>query len=305
MITLRHLVTCNLVIITLLLAGLLATGWRYNKSLTDYRRVSQLSSELIFSYTTIREQAIEALLVGNRQQLDKVADQFESLHGRFSAMLENNVIPSHYKLSLLGDINLSGLIVSLRQELASEKKGQAEIIGQLRQLNEQFLAFDRVVTTEMKERLIHWLQVTLALTGLLICLLLFSLITIYRRGVAPLPLIARQLEESEGAAIDLKAAKGSSREIGRFVTALNRFQGARVSPAADNGKEKKQRTEDCAAFNKVINHLNGIINYAQLLSDSWAERGKEEEQRAILEKIISTSERGADILQQRLQGGDR
>lgn len=305
---LPRLVTLNLVAVALLLLGLVASGFLYNRHAAEYKKIVDQGEEIIFTYTTVREQATEALLLGNQQHLLAAAAQFDKLHSLYTSLLENNLFPSSYKLTLLKEIDLVGLVIAMRQlpaGLADDSLNVA-VVEKLRQINDQFMAFDRIVVSEIKDRVMGYQKMVLVFSGLLICLLAYTVITIHHRLIRPMVEFSEGLSRDDVDPSDLIVPPHVSAElVGLLQAWRNSLAPSPGEISATEALSGRHREEEFAAMvNEVTNHLNGIINYSQLLADYCESQGLRGEAQELVAKIISEGEHAADILQKRLQGGN-
>jgi len=291
-----------------LLAVLVLTGIRQNSMMSDYSAIVKESESTIFFYSTIREQTTEGLLSKAPTQLLAAARQVEQLQGRHTAMLDNHLIPSQYKLSFLQNLDLEQLVLNLRSLADNGRDGDLtlKIIGQLRQINTQFLQFDRIVVTEMRNRVMQYQKWALVLMGLITCLTSFSLIILYQKAVKPLVSLTGQAKKalSDGTPLDIKDEKTGSVEVKSLMNSFNALLQNPVEARNQNLTHDRREAEISAIINEVTNRLNGIINYSQLLADYCEAEKVGDEQKSILYKIIENGEKGAAILQKGLPGGE-
>jgi len=110
--SLRRLSAVTFLVIAVLLAILIFTGFQQNRSMHDYDALVQESESIIFLYATIREQATEGLLKREAAPLLGAAKEFEELHVRYTALLGNSRIPVHYKLSFINKIDLEEVVIT-------------------------------------------------------------------------------------------------------------------------------------------------------------------------------------------------
>jgi hypothetical protein len=276
--------------------------------MNNYNTIVDKSERTVFLYATIREQTTEGLLAGKPSLLLAAAKEFEELHGRYASMLDNHLIPSQYKLSFLQSIDLEQMVINLKNlaENPDDQPLTLTILTQLRQINKQFLQFDRIVIAEMRNRVMQYQKRALILMGLIIALTCFSLIILYRKSVKPIFDLTTQADQalSDEKFTGLTVEQNSSIEIkvltGAFNQLLQQTRGNSSSELTENMGEIKFTT----VINEVTNGLNGIINYSQLLVDSDESQSMNDEQKLILEKIMAGSEKAAQQLQKSLSGGE-
>lgn len=272
----------------------------------NYNTIVKESEGTIFLYATIREQATEGLLSRDPVLLLGAAKEFEKLHSRHTSMLDNHLIPSQYKLSFLQDLDLERVVVNLKS-LAEDPEDTAltkTIIGQLRQINKQFLQFDRIIISEMRNGVMQYQKRALILMGLIIALTCFTLLILYQKSVKPLLYLTSQVNKTLDGEdfVAIAEDKNSSAEFKELIDSLNQLLQSRQEDNAPNLTNNQREAEFSAIVNEVTNGLNGIINYSQLLADYCEAEDIGEEQKEILQKIINAGEKSAAILQRGLHG---
>jgi hypothetical protein len=306
--SLRRLSLITFLGTALLLAALILTGFRQNSLMNDYSAIVKESESTIFLYSTIREQTTEGLLSRNSTQLLAAAREIEQLQSRYTAMLDSRLIPSHYKLSFLQNLDLEQLVIDLRNlaDNVTDNDLTLKIISQLRQVNTQFLQFDRIVLSEMRNKVMQYQKRGLILMGFIIFLTSFSLIILYQKAVKPLSSLADQTEQAiaDGTSLRLKIEPKSSVELNALISSLNQLLQNPVETSSNNLAHNRREAEISSIINEVTNRLNGIINYTQLLADYCEIEKVGDEQKSILYKIIENGEKSAATLQKGLQGGD-
>ncbi len=290
----------------ILLGILVLTGFLQNSLMNNYNTIVKKSEGTIFLYATIREQATEGLLFRDPISLSGAAKEFENLYARHTSMLENHLIPSQYKLSFLQDIDLEQVVINLKN-LAEKPDNDdliIKIISQLRQINKQFLQFDRIIISEMRNKIMQYQKRALILMGLIIALTCFTLVMLYQKSIKPLLDLTGQVEKSAagGEFTTIVEEKNSSVEVQALIASLNQLFHLHQEHNPSSMTHSQREAEFSAIINEVTNGLNGIINYSQLLADYCEAESIGDEQKQILHKIIKTGEKSAAILQKGLHG---
>lgn len=303
--SLRRLSAVTFLCAAFLLGALVLTGIRQNILTSDYSTIVKESESTIFLYATIQEQATGGLLSRDPSQLLSAAKEFEQLQSRYVAMLDSRLIPGQYKLSFLQDLDLGRVVINLRN-LAENPTNEdliLSIIGQLRQMNKQFLQFDRIVVNDMRNRVMQYQKRALVLMGMIIFLTCFSLIILYLKSVKPLIDLAIQAEQAllDGTPLKYGKEKKSSVEVGSLITSFNQLLQKTKEESPDDLTYNRREAEFSAIINEATNRLNGIINYSQLLADYCEAEKVGGEQKQILYKIIQDGEKCAAILRKGLQ----
>jgi hypothetical protein len=303
--SLRRLSVVTFLCTAILLGTLVVTGLRQNMLTNDYSTIVKESESTIFLSATIQEQATEGLLSRDPSQLLSAAKEFEQLQSRYVAMLDSRLIPSQYKFSFLQALDLGRAVINLRNlaENPSNEDLILKIMSQLRQMNKQFLQFDRIVVNEMRDRVMQYQKRALVLMGMIIFLTCFCLIILYLKSVKPLICLAIQAEQAllNGSPLELGEEAKNSVEIRTLIAAFNQLLQRPEEESPENLTYNRREAEFSAIINEAINTLNGIINYSQLLAD-YGEAGKVgSEQKQILCKIINNGEKCAVILRKGIQ----
>lgn len=306
--SLRRLSSVTFLGSTILLALLIITGYSQNREMGDYSAIVKESESTIFLYSTIREQTTVGLLSKSPSQILAAARAIEQLQGRYTDMLDNHLIPSQYKLSFLKEIDLEQIVIELKMvaENVTDMELTLKIQSQLRKINNQFLQFDRIVIAEMKNRVMYFQKKALILMGLIISLTSFTLIILYKKSVKPLISLAQQSSDSlkNHSPLDLDNMRSSSIEVRILIDSFNQLLSTHEEHAPPSPLSNQREAELSTLVNEVTNRLNGIINYSQLLADSYDDEEGSEEQKEILNKIILSGEKSAVILQQSLHRGE-
>jgi hypothetical protein len=126
--------------------------------------------------------------------------------------------------------------------------------------------------------------------GIVISILSFSLILLYRNSILPVQNITRQLQQTGHADIEISLEAGSSLEILELARAIaERVENAQTLDII-NGDDTIRTSYSTLVehINGSTNQLNGLINYAQLLADT-DEHLYSAQQRELLDKIIETT----------------
>lgn len=292
-------------IIALLLAILIVTGLYKHNMAFDYSAVVQESEGTIFLYTTIQDQATEGLLSRDRSLLIAAAKEFEQLQSRYTALLDNSIISTQYKLSFMRDLDLGHVVINLR--ILAEKPGDEEltlqIMGQLRHINKQFLKFDRIVVNEMRSRVMGFQKIALIIMGAIISLACFSLVMLYLKSVKPLTTISSQVEQAlkDGRLLSLEETGKACVEVRSLLGAINHLLQRDADGGLNTFAIHTREAEFSTLINEVTNIVNGIINYAQLLIDCNDAKKTEVDQQEILKKIIKNGEKCALTLRRGTQ----
>ena len=242
----------------LVLVSLLALGVGQQLGLKHRRQVIEESEKVLFQYAIIREHLIESVLTGQTGKLAGLAGEMESFRQNLSALVARVDLPPESQLSFLNQIDLSGIVLLLREIDSVEK--DAEKLRRLqrdtRVLGERLLLFDRLVSGQAQRDVVGVQAVVIGVLALLVCGLLGFMVLSYRR-----------LEPE--------------RPVERVV-APDIFKASQQAALGELAGEVAHEINDLS---------NGIINYAQLLTDEFAGCGDRPDAEKMLGKIIGAGER--------------
>lgn len=252
----------------------------------EFTAVSLRSSQLIFRFATVREQITAGLITGSRDQLERTLPELERLHGEIRQLAEDPAIPPQLSLALSGKIDLAAVVISLRN-IAGEGRNTdsgLQLQEQLRVAADQLLQYDRVVVGQARAAIVTLQKTIIAVMGLSISLAGIGLVFFYRRALLPLLQLTRDLGDPARSATGISAGNLACRELVDLAGAIAACRQSGADEEADGGEAAMAQLAE--TVNETVNQLNGIINYAQLLSDSAQELALPAKEREMLEKII-------------------
>ncbi|NOR25541.1 MAG: hypothetical protein GQ542_14360 [Desulforhopalus sp.] len=263
---------------------------RYNTIITQ-------SEEMIFQFSTIREQITTSLIEKDWGKIDNTADQLKNLNSTLARLQENTLIPGEYRIDMAKRVDLSGLAISLKKILSSRDKVDHSLIlqGKMRILADYLMQFDRIIVSQMRAKVIQFQTVMIGALGAVISLISFSLLFLYKKTMAPIFRIVKQTEDPDvlvsGFSYDTEACS----EVTLFTDAVNDLLKKSNNRSKDESGKQLHKEQLATIINKSTNLSNGIINYAQLLEDSYREVGISAEETEILHNIIDAAERIAQL----------
>ena len=263
---------------------------RYNKIITQ-------SEEVIFQFSVIREQVTASLIEKDWQKIAGASDQLKNLNSSLARLQENTLIPGEYRLDMAKQVDLSGLVILSKEIMASSDKVAHSLALQknMRNLAEYLMQFDRIIVSQMRANVVQFQTFMIGSLAAVICLISFSLIVFYRKTMLPLLRLSRQISDPDVLVNGFSCDDDAWAELSEFTGSINEL--IRNNRLAEEGGENgRPHDEELAAIlNESTNLSNGIINYAQLLADSYDEVGVGEEEAAILRNIIDAAERIARL----------
>jgi hypothetical protein len=263
----------------------------------SYNKIITQSEEMIFQFSTIREQITASLIEKDWNKIVSTADQFKNLNSTLARLQENTLIPGEYRLDMAKQVDLSGLAISSKEILTSSDKvaHSLSLQGKMRLLADYLMQFDRIIVSQMRAKVIQFQTVMIGALGAVISLISFSLLFLYKRTMAPVFRIVKQTEDPAVLLNGFNYDSEACNEITRFTEAVNDLLKTSNLRAKDESGKQLNSEQLAAIINKSNNLSNGIINYAQLLADSCKELGIGGEEAEILRNIIDAAERIAQL----------
>ncbi len=263
---------------------------RYNTTINQ-------SEEIIFQFATIREQITTTLITSNWEKISAVADQLKIFNSALVRVQENSLIPGEYRLDMAKQIDLSGLSI-LSKEIASsgnKVEDSLRLQKQMRALADYLMQFDRIIVSQMRAKVVQFQTIMIGILGAVICLISFSLIFLYKKTMLPLLHLTVQAEDPEILAKGFSYDNNTCTEIALLTDSVNSLFTRNSSNSIPEKGLDLHNEEFSIIINEINNLSNGIINYAQLLSDSYREVGIGTEETKILQHIIDAAERIAQL----------
>jgi hypothetical protein len=280
-----------------LLILVIILGIRQYQLSARYNTIITQSEKMIFQFSTIREQITASLIEKNWNNIDKAADQLKNLNSSLARLQENTLIPGEYRLDMAKQVDLSGLVIFSKEILTSgDKVGHSLILqDKMRSLADYLIQFDRIIVSQMRAKVVQFQTVMIGALGTIICLITFSLILLYKKTMLPLLHLTRQTDEADILVNGLNYNEDVCSELALFTDSINDL--LERSKERDHSETELLLDDDqlAALINENTNLSNGIINYAQLLTDSYREVEIGSEETKILQNIIDAAERIAQL----------
>lgn len=281
-----------------LLAFVVLLGFRQYQLTGQYNTIITQSEESIFQFATLREQITASLIENDWDKVVSASRDLNDMNSSLIRLQENELIPTEFKLDMAKQVDLSGLAISTKNSIAAEDKiaHSLNLQHQMRQLADYLLRFDRIIVSQMRAKVVHFQTIMIGALGTIICIISFSLILLYQKTVLPLIHLSEQAREDDILTTGFSYNSETCTEIAELTDTVNKLLQQPHSEQREDSSPKKHDEKLAAIINEGTNLSNGIINYAQLLSDSLQETAITVEEKDILSKIISAGERVAEIM---------
>ncbi len=286
--------------IAVLLLFVIVLAFRQYQLTERYNQIISQSEEIIFQFSTIREQITSSLIQKNWNKITDSADQLKSLNSSLARLQENTLIPGEYRLDMAKQMDLAGLTISSKEILSANDKTAHSLNLQkkMRQLADYLMQFDRIIVSQMRAKVIQFQTVMIGALGTVICLITFSLIFLYKKTMLPLLRLSEQTKDPDILTNGFHYDNDACTEVTIFTESINQLL-KNGSKNPETGESMRHHDEQLAGIiNESTNLSNGIINYAQLLADSYQEIEVGEEEMKILHNIIDASERIAQLIKE-------
>lgn len=280
-----------------LLIFVMVLSFRQYQLSERYNAIITQSEKVIFQFATIRELITTSLIEKDWEKIVSAADQLNNLNSTLARLQENTLIPGEYRLDMAKQVDLSGLVISLKEILSvSDKVAHSRSLqNKMRDLAEYLMKFDRIIVSQMRAKVVQFQATMIGALGAVICLISFSLILLYKKTMLPLLRLSEQTEDPEVFVNGFNYDHNACVELTDFTNFVNDL--IRKSHETDGTDETIRYHDEQLAriINESTNLSNGIINYAQLLVDSYREVEVGEEEIKILYSVIDAAERIAQL----------
>lgn len=283
--------------VIVLLILVIVLGIRQYRLTENYNVIITQSEELIFQFATVREQITASLIEKDWTKIVSASDQLRNLNSTLARLQENSLIPGEYRLDMAKQVDLSGLAIASREIVSSSDK-TAYSLGlqnKMRILAEYLMQFDRIIVSQTRAKVLQFQTVMIGALGAVICLLSFLLLFLHKKTMVPLFHMAEQSRDPEVLDYGFTYSQDACAEIGQVIDAVNLLLQTERNHPAVNDTQLVNNERLAIIINESTNLSNGIINYAQLLADSYREVGIGEEETKILHNIIDAAERVAQL----------
>lgn len=298
MYSLQKLLWFSFLIIGALLLVIIALGGRQMQLNRQFNEIIGQSEQAIFHFATIRE-SISAPLIENKwDRLEQVIPEIESFNSRLARMQENTLIPAEFRLAMSDKIDVPGIVISLRKVVSGVDRPteQRHLQDQLRTIADHLLRYDRIIVGQARVGIVDFQKIIIGIMGLGITLASFILILLHRDTASALLCLTRELRGFDLQNPTISCPRNVCREVADLTLAINEFASNVQPVTSENTGLAKQEAQALLAetINETTNQLNGIMNYAQLLSDT-AEEDLPAEKREMLQKIIDGGTKIASV----------
>lgn len=302
MVSLRKILFTVFCAVAALLTLVVVLGLLQYRFTHEYDAIIYQGEKILFRFDTLQEHLTRSMLSGNTQNVQDATAKIDALNGDLTRLLENSLVPSEFKLALINQVDLPGISVLANDvaESPQDSKKALQLHDQLRILADNLMQFDRVVTGQMKIRLVRFQGLAIGALTFIIASVSLLVLFLYQKALVPLMTLAQQLQQTK-LRDPLPVDPKSCREIAELTEHINKMivEGAYVASRSDDSHGRF--TLSPQELNKISNHITGIINYTQLLIDEGQLSGSVESLE-ILGKVRENGERMGDILQKKIGG---
>ncbi len=285
--------------VALLLCLVILLGFRQYQLSERYNVVITQSETIIFQFSTIREQITTSLIKQDWKSIVTVSDQLKDLNSSIARLQENTLIPGEYRIDMAKQIDIGALAITSQEILHKKDKIKTSLVLQkkMRAIAEYLLQFDRIIVSQMRSKVVQFQTVMIGALAGIICIISFSLLLLYKKALIPLLQLSGQSKNPDTLSNGFFYSTNTCTEITIFVDAVNSLlEELQSGPPSPSQGDTENLTEKLAVIINESNNLsNGIINYAQLLKDSYREVGMGKEETQILQNIIDAAERIASL----------
>ncbi len=259
---------------------------RYNSIITQ-------SEEMIFEFSTVREQITTALIGQQWDQVSLSAADLKNINTSLSRIQQNPLIPSEYRLDLAKNTDIDGIAI-LAKELSignQQITKSLQLQEKMRNLSSYLIRFDRIIVSQMRSKVVEFQTLMIGSLAIIICLISFSLTLFYKKTIVPLFHLRQQLDTFDSEDNQLVSDPSICIELQEFTASVNNLLSRNSSAAKLPANSASLDEKVGKLLNESTNLANGIINYAQLLTDTYREVEMGKEETKILQSIMNDAER--------------
>lgn len=302
MISLRKILFSVFISVATFLAIVVVLGLLQYRFTHEYDAIIYQGEKILFRFDSLREHLTRVMISAEASDAESISGKVDALNSDISRLLENSMVPGEYKLALINQVDLPGITVLVRKVINNPEDREAamQLHDQLVVLADNLMQFDRVLTSQMRTRLVRFQGLAIGALTLIIAGVSLLVLFIYQKALVPLIALVQYLEQSDHSdplPVDPKSCK----EIAELSSQVNLMVAEGVFVASQSGEGKGGFTLSPKDLNKLSNSLNGIINYTQLLIDEGVEN-EDEESLELLTKIRESGEHMGSIIQNRIGG---
>lgn len=302
MLSLRKILYTVFCAVGALLALVVVLGLLQYRFTHEYDTIIYQGEKILFRFDTLRELLTRSMLAGTSTDVEDVAGKIDALNIDLNRLLENPLVPGEYKLALINQVDLPGMALLARKvaQEPGDSKTVLQLHDQLRSLADNLMQFDRVLTSQMKTRLIRFQGLAIGALTLIIASVSLLVLFLYQKALMPLITLDQYLQQtnlSDPLPVDAHAC----REIAELTEKINELilEGVYAASRSEDGRGRFSFSPQ--ELNSLSNALNGIMNYTQLLIDE-SEKNQDEELLKLLLKIRDASEKMGSIVQNKTGG---
>jgi hypothetical protein len=282
-----------------LLLLIIILGGRQMQLNRQFSKIISQSEQTIFHFSTIRESITASLTENQWGRLEQVIPEIETFNSRLARMQEDTFIPAEFRLNMIDKIDMPGLVISLKKVIGGVDRAaeQRRLQDQLRTIADHLLRFDRIIVGQARVGIVDLQKIIIGIMGLGITFASFILIMLYRDTAAALVCLTSEIRTFDFQEPTVSCPKNTCREVADLHEAINGFADRMRQTAPEIAGLERQEAQAMLAetINETTNQLNGIMNYAQLLSDTAEEEALSEEKRVMLRKIIEGGTKIASV----------
>ena len=302
MLSLRKILYSVFLAVAALLVLVVILGLLQYRFTREYDTIIYQGEKLLFRFDALREQLTRNMISGVVSDAESSAAKVDALNNDLTRLLENTLVPGEYKLALINQVDLTGITLLARKvaDNPQDRETALALHDQLRVLSENLVQFDRVLSGQMKSRLVRFQGLAIGALTFIIASVSLLVLYLYQKALIPLITIAQYLENPDPDNL-LEIDPKSCREVADLTRQVNLMiaEGAYVAVHGEGGKGVF--TLSPKELNNLGNHLTGIINYTQLLIDQ-SEEQEDVESLELLNKVRETGERMSLILYNKIGG---
>ena len=299
MYSLRKLLWFSFLGIGGLLLLIIILGGRQMQLNRQFSEVISQSEQAIFHFSTIRESITSSLTENQWDRLGQVIPEVESFNSRLTRMQEDTLIPAEFRLTMADRVDMPGLVISLKKIIGGVERAaeQRRLQDQLRAIADHLLRYDRIIVGQARVGIVDLQKIIIGIMGIGLTFASFVLIMLHRDTASALLCLTEEVRTFDFQKPEISCPKNTCRELADLHVVINELADRARQVVPENAGIGKQEAQALLAetINETTNQLNGMMNYAQLLSDTADDQDLSEEQKEMLQKIIEGGSKIASV----------
>ena len=249
-----------------LMGLVLASGVRQFFVYKHYIGVLKVSESLVFQFSHVRDYINDSIIKKQPLKVDLLISELQELNSGITEVLDDVLIPDEYKLSFIGQVDISGIVILLRELSESNQTAFQEKVvhlsNKMRLVQERLVRFDRVMVNHARTQFVRFQNILIGGLAVIIFVIGIMFFLLNKRIIFPYLAFNQQLKDvTEGRQAEIEKNQ-QSREFTRIASIFNEL----INIKDCSAKEFARQERLLKAFKQVKKALSGAGDKNQLLT---------------------------------------